>query len=341
VRPALLTAPALRVPGGGASLLVGAGVMLLASGPTLLSVGLAAELHGRRAVALAAVAFTVGSMLAPALGGLLDRRRVPAGVAWPLLGAGMVAGWVFAPGSLAALAVAQLLSGASLTAFEGSMDAAAGPSAGRLAWAGAARGLGGAAGTAALPGLLAVAPIGALGLAVTAVLGAAAAATLLRRPPRPRPAAPAAPAADVVVAGTGGGVRWSARPGAAVATERAAPGPGAPRLITGGDPVAAEALAPGAGVQWSAGAPVLAARPRPRPAPVPAAPLTVVLPPVPGGLRRAGARDVPAPPGPVPPARSRGARSAGTPAPGRDGVPVDRVIRVDQPARSSSAGVGG
>ncbi len=191
--------------------------MLLASGPTLLSVGLAAEFHGRRAVAIAAVAFTLGTMLAPVVGGLLDRRRVPPGVAWPLLGVGMVAGWVFAPVSVAALAVAQLLSGASLTAFEGSMDAAAGPSAGRLAWAGAARGLGGAAGTAALPRLLAAAPIGALGLAVTAVLGAAARRDAPAPPPHTRTAARTGGEVVVAVAGTGGGVRWSARPGHAPA----------------------------------------------------------------------------------------------------------------------------
>ncbi len=48
-------------------------LMLLASAPTLLAVALAAELHGRAAVAPAAVAFTVGSLAAPAL-----TRRIPA-----------------------------------------------------------------------------------------------------------------------------------------------------------------------------------------------------------------------------------------------------------------------
>jgi hypothetical protein len=53
-------------PGPLAGLQVSGGlVMLLGSGPTLLAVGLAAELHGTRWVAGSALAFALGSLLAP------------------------------------------------------------------------------------------------------------------------------------------------------------------------------------------------------------------------------------------------------------------------------------
>ena len=54
-------------------------VMLLASGPTFLVVGLAAKLHGRTSVAYAALAFLAVSLLAPRLArgsnGAVCRRR--------------------------------------------------------------------------------------------------------------------------------------------------------------------------------------------------------------------------------------------------------------------------
>ncbi|HEV8424302.1 MAG TPA: hypothetical protein VGS14_03815 [Actinomycetes bacterium] len=55
----------------------GALVMLLGSGPTLLAVGLAAELHGTRWVAGSALAFALGSLLAPVSVARLERRALP------------------------------------------------------------------------------------------------------------------------------------------------------------------------------------------------------------------------------------------------------------------------
>jgi hypothetical protein len=105
-------------------LLVGGLVtMFLGSGPTLLAIALAAEFHGRSVVAASAVAFTVGSLFAPALTRALDRRRIRPTISWPMLGFGMIAGWMLAPVSIAGLAVAQFLSGISITSFEGVMDA--------------------------------------------------------------------------------------------------------------------------------------------------------------------------------------------------------------------------
>ncbi|HJW60951.1 MAG TPA: hypothetical protein VJ931_15095, partial [Actinomycetota bacterium] len=56
-------------------------VMLLGSGPTLLAVGLAAELHGTRWVAGSALAFALGSLVAPLAVARLERRAVPPSVA--------------------------------------------------------------------------------------------------------------------------------------------------------------------------------------------------------------------------------------------------------------------
>jgi hypothetical protein len=134
-------------------------VMLVASGPVFLAVGLSAKLHGRSAVAYSALAFLAGSLLAPRLASLLERRRVPATVLWPALGAAFAGGWIAAPWSVAGLVVAQLVAGVTLPAFEGTMDAAV---AGRehggrvtagLAWAGASRALGTAAAVSIAPAL--------------------------------------------------------------------------------------------------------------------------------------------------------------------------------------------
>ena len=97
--------------------------MLLGSGPTLLAVGLAAELHGTRWVAGSALAFAAGSLLAPLSVARLERRALPPAVAWPALGVGMVAGWAFAAWRPAALLAAQFLSGMCMSALEGDMDA--------------------------------------------------------------------------------------------------------------------------------------------------------------------------------------------------------------------------
>jgi hypothetical protein len=93
--------------GGQGGLLVSGGlVMLLGSGPTLLAVGLAAQLHGTRWVAGSALAFALGSLLAPVSVARLERRALPASIAWPALGGGMVAGWTFAASHPAALLAA-------------------------------------------------------------------------------------------------------------------------------------------------------------------------------------------------------------------------------------------
>jgi hypothetical protein len=113
-----------RGPGPLAGLQVSGGlVMLLGSGPTLLAVGLAAELHGTRWVAGSALAFALGSLLAPSSVAHLERHAIPPAVAWPALGVGMVAGWTFAAWHPAALLAAQLLSGMCMSALEGDMDA--------------------------------------------------------------------------------------------------------------------------------------------------------------------------------------------------------------------------
>jgi hypothetical protein len=161
--------------------------MLLGSGPTLLAVGLAAELHGTRWVAGSAVAFALGSLLAPLTVAHLERRAVPPSIAWPALGVGMVAGWAFAAWHPAALLAAQLLSGTCMSALEGDMDArvattAASPrgvTAG-LASAAALRAFGSAAAVAIAPRVVAEAGIGGLSVAFTTVLVTGIVLTLAR-----------------------------------------------------------------------------------------------------------------------------------------------------------------
>jgi len=76
-------------------------LMFAASPPTLLAVALAAQMHGRSSVALAAVAFTAGSLGAPAVAAGVQRRAANHGTVWVMCGVGMVAGWVLAPRSCA------------------------------------------------------------------------------------------------------------------------------------------------------------------------------------------------------------------------------------------------
>src|SRR4029453_14443388 len=157
--------------------------MLLGSGPTLLAVGLAAQLHGTRWVAGSALAFAAGSLLAPFLVARLERRTLPPAIAWPALGVGMVGGWAFAALSPLALLAAQLLSGMCMSALEGDMDARVATKAttpGRatagLATAAALRAFGSAAAVAMAPRVVAEAGIGwlagalGIGLATLAVL---------------------------------------------------------------------------------------------------------------------------------------------------------------------------
>jgi hypothetical protein len=163
-------------------------VMLLGSGPTLLAVGLAAELHGTRWVAGSALTFALGSLLAPFAVARLERRAVPPSVAWPVLGVGMAAGWAFAAWHPFALLAAQLLSGTCMSALEGDMDAriAAGDAAPRgvtanLATAAALRAFGSAAAVALAPRVIAEAGIGWFGAALATGLAALALARLARR----------------------------------------------------------------------------------------------------------------------------------------------------------------
>ena len=163
-------------------------VMLLGSGPTLLAVGLAAQLHGTRWVAGSALAFAAGSLLAPLAVARLDRRAVPPSIAWPVLGVGMVAGWSFAAWYPAALLAAQVLSGMCMSALEGDMDArvAAGNTSHRgvtagLASAAALRAFGSAAAVAIAPRVIAEAGIGWLAAALATGLATLALARLAWR----------------------------------------------------------------------------------------------------------------------------------------------------------------
>jgi len=189
-RPAARTGPRPTLPVLGRAPVLASGglVMLLGSGPTLLAVGLAAELHGTRWVAGSALAFAVGSLLAPVLVARLERLALPPPIAWPALGVGMAAGWTFAAWHPLALLAAQLLSGMCMSALEGDMDArvAAGNASPRgvtagLATAAALRAFGSATAVALAPRVIAEAGIGWLGAALatglaTLALGPAGAA---------------------------------------------------------------------------------------------------------------------------------------------------------------------
>ena len=183
------------------SLPIVAGVVLMsvASAPTLLTVALAAELHGRSAVAPAAIAFTIGSLSAPYLSDLVQRRAANGPVAWVLCAAGMVLLWPFAPLSVAVLCAAQLCSGLFMTTLEGLLDSttaaeARGSVTGALARGTAGRALGSAAGTGALPlGIVTVglsAVTGTLAVGLLAVGVAVAGRSFLGTRGLPAPAAP-------------------------------------------------------------------------------------------------------------------------------------------------------
>jgi hypothetical protein len=161
--------------------------MLLGSGPTLLAVGLAAELHGTRWVAGSALAFALGSLLAPFAVARLERHAVPPSIAWPALGVGMAAGWSFAAWHPFALLAAQLLSGMCMSALEGDMDARVAGSnvsprgvTASLASAAALRAFGSAAAVALAPRVITANGVGALSIALVTVLAAAMVITLAR-----------------------------------------------------------------------------------------------------------------------------------------------------------------
>jgi hypothetical protein len=162
--------------------------MLLGSGPTLLAVGLAAQLHGTRWVAGSALAFAAGSLLAPFAVARLERHAVPPSVAWPALGVGMAAGWTFAAWHPLALLAAQLLSGMCMSALEGDMDARIAVSnaaprgvTANLATAAALRAFGSAAAVALAPRVIAEAGTGWLGAALATGLATLALGRLARR----------------------------------------------------------------------------------------------------------------------------------------------------------------
>lgn len=167
-------------------LLSGALVMVVASGPTLLFVALAAKLHGRESVAGAAIAFAVGSLLAPALTGRLERAGLANGASWPMWCLGMVAAWAAAPWSVEGMWLAQFMSGLCLTGFQGSMDHALargrsdGEATTALAQASAARAVGSAVAVRLVPAVSAAGALtvfcgvaGVVALGAGVVLGAA------------------------------------------------------------------------------------------------------------------------------------------------------------------------
>ena len=160
-------------------------VMMLASGPTLLSVGLAVQLHGRSWVAAAAVAFTAGTLAAPKLAAVMERLRLPTVTSWSLFGAGMVVGWIIAPWHAGGLLLAQGLAGLSMTAFEGTMDAKVASDASRgdvtagLAWAAAARALGSSAAVGVAPAVIGATSVGTVSGTACFVLAIVALVPLL------------------------------------------------------------------------------------------------------------------------------------------------------------------
>ncbi|MDQ4008443.1 MAG: hypothetical protein M3211_10150 [Actinomycetota bacterium] len=161
--PARQVAPTTRRPTPSAPAFIGALLMFSASAPTLLAVALAAQMHGRSSVGLAAIAFTLGSLAAPTLADRIQTRQENTPTAWILCGAGMLAGWTLAPLHVALLCLAQALSGLFMTTLEGLLDATIARRnrdqvTGALARATAGRALGSAAGTALLP--LVVAGVG-------------------------------------------------------------------------------------------------------------------------------------------------------------------------------------
>lgn len=157
IRPTFHRRPTNSLPA-----LSGALLMFTASAPTLLAVALAAQMHGRGSVGVAAVAFTLGSLAAPILATRMEARGGNRPIGWILCGVGMVGGWILAPLHLIALCLAQAMAGLFMTTLEGLLDTTAARRfpdqvTGALARATAGRALGSAAGTAALPLVVAAA----------------------------------------------------------------------------------------------------------------------------------------------------------------------------------------
>jgi MFS family permease len=114
--------PGRKFPVSPRLLVAGGGIMLLASGPTLLAVPLTTELHGRHWVAGAAIAFSIGCLLATLAVEAVGSMKLPAVLRWTLWGLAMLIGWLGAPLHVVSVLIAQFLAGVSQTAFEGDMD---------------------------------------------------------------------------------------------------------------------------------------------------------------------------------------------------------------------------
>lgn len=172
--PAARRRPSIRM------LAAGGGVMLIASGPTLLAVPVTEQLHGGRWVAAAAVAFSLGTLLSTTAGEAIRKLHLPAVLRWSLWGLGMLVGWIFAPGYAPMVLVAQFAAGVSQTAFEGDMDSRVAEEAAPaqvtrdLAYSASVRAFGGAISVRALPLLVAAPAIGMAASLSAILLGATA-----------------------------------------------------------------------------------------------------------------------------------------------------------------------
>ncbi len=183
LRPAGRGRHALVPPGGAVRLpvprllLAGGGVMLLAAGPTLLSVPVTEELHGGAWVAASAVAFALGTLFATSAVTAIGRLRLPAVLRWSLWGLGMLVGWILAPGYAPMVLVAQFGAGLAQTAFEGDMDSRVAAESTPdsvtrdLAYAASVRALGGAISVRLLPMLVAAPAIGLVASSAGLILG--------------------------------------------------------------------------------------------------------------------------------------------------------------------------
>ncbi|AGZ45000.1 MFS transporter [Actinoplanes friuliensis] len=178
-RPSAVHRRSRRFPVSPRLLVAGGGIMLLSSGPTLLAVPLTTELHGRHWVAGAAVAFSIGCLLATVAVETIGNMRLPAVLRWSLWGLGMLVGWIGAPLHAANVLAAQFLAGLSQTAFEGDMDAAVADEAPpdgittALAYSAATRALGGSIAVKTLPVLVTAQAIDKAVSAAVLVLGIA------------------------------------------------------------------------------------------------------------------------------------------------------------------------
>jgi hypothetical protein len=161
-------------------LAAGGGVMLVAAGPTLLSVPVTEQLYGGAWVAGAAVAFTAGCLLSTRAVEAIGRLRLPVVLRWSMWGLGMLVGWILAPSFAPMVLVAQFVAGLSQTAFEGDMDARVAEDAApssvtrNLAYSAAVRAFGGALSVRLLPMLVSAPAIGTAASAASLALGVTA-----------------------------------------------------------------------------------------------------------------------------------------------------------------------